>query len=674
MRHLREFHTLYPTQKLIELARRLSRPSLATRTATATSILFLLAILVVGIASLHSFRTQLTNVLIAEQNTLVDRIADNVDQKLLALQRTLALSASEITERDISSFDAAQRYLDTNTGLYASIDRSVFLFDSEGILLAERPARANRRGDDASWRTYIRDTLRTRRPVISAPFISNTGDGNMVIVLTTPVFAKDGRFIAILTGSLGLTNPGMLGNVAKTVIGKTGYLYIVTADGKLIMHPDRARLSTLAFAPLANPLFDRALAGFEGTEESTDMSGRDALVSFKRVPSSNWLVAGVYPKDEAFLVVRDLIVRFIAVLLVACVIVLGAIWILTRVLMRPLVSLTQHLTDYAPSEQRIRPLSGGKGSGEIHALRTAFNRMTARLNEREDTLIETMQSYQLITENSTDLITRHSSSGIIIYASRVSASALGVPHTAMIGRSLLEFVHPDEYRLVHTAFLEATQTKTLRTVVHRARHVGQHYVWFETKMQLMKGATGEETSEILCISRNVNDRRQLEERLHELARTDHLTTLPNRVLLEERVAAGLAQSRREGSLLAMLMIDIDRFKNINDTLGHGIGDALLKLVAGRLKTCIRECDTLARWGGDEFVLVLPGLQSCETSETVAQRCLAGLKEVFVVDGQPLHVTASIGISVSAGAGADAADLCQDRAHRRSRGIDTLGPP
>src|ERR1700694_3417189 len=107
----------------------------------------------------------------------------------------------------------------------------------------------------------------------------------------------------------------------------------------------------------------------------------------------------------------------------------------------------------------------------------------------------------------------------------------------------------------------------------------------------MKRTTGEATQKILCISRDISDRRRMEERLHVLARTDHLTTLPNRFLLDERFATGLAQSRQEGSLLAMLMIDIDRFKNINDTFGHGTGDALLKLVGSTLKSCIRECDT-----------------------------------------------------------------------------------
>src|SRR5438046_9402699 len=100
----------------------------------------------------------------------------------------------------------------------------------------------------------------------------------MVLVITMPVFAKDGRMIAILTGSLGLTHPGMLGNIAKTVIGKTGYLYIVTADGKLIMHPDRQRLSQVAFSPPANPPSDRALAGSEATAATFYAHGRHALV------------------------------------------------------------------------------------------------------------------------------------------------------------------------------------------------------------------------------------------------------------------------------------------------------------------------------------------------------------------------------------------------------------
>jgi diguanylate cyclase (GGDEF)-like protein/PAS domain S-box-containing protein len=619
--------------------------TLATKTSTATSILFLTAIMAVGAASMQSFRGQLMTVLIDEQDTLVERIADNLDQKLLSLQRALVLSAIEIGQAEIASSDAAQRYLENNTGLFAAVDRSTFLFTAEGIELAERPYRPNRRGSNASERAYIKDTIRTQQSVISEPFRTNIGDDNMVMVVTTPVFAKDGKMVAILTGSLGLTRPGMLGNIAKTVIGKTGYLYIVTEDGKLIMHPDRARLSQRAFAPGVNPLFERALKGFEGTEEAA-IGNERALVSYKRVPSSNWIVAAVYPKDEAFIAVHDLIWRFVGFLLVACVAVVVAIWVLTRYLMRPLVFLTQHFAAYTATEARIAPLGGDAGSGEIRALRNAFNRLTARLHEREDVLIETMHKYQLITENSTDLITNHSPDGTITYASPVSIGILGIPHDELIGHSLCEFVHPEDFDIVRTAVTNVMQAHALPTIIYRARHVDQHYVWFETTLRLMKSTTGEETEKILCISRDISDRKRMEERLHDLARTDHLTTLPNRFLLDERFANGLAQARREGSLLAMLMIDIDRFKNINDTLGHGMGDGLLRQVGSTLKGCIRDCDTLARWGGDEFVLLLPGLQDSSIALAIAKRCLMALKEPFIVDGQVLHITASIGISLS----------------------------
>ncbi len=637
---------MYPTHKLLSVLRRPARLTLATKTSIATSLLFLTVILAIGMAAVQSFRQQMLNVMIADQNTLVVRIADNLDQKIMTLQTALMLSASEITDANIASSDDAQNYLDTSSALFAVVDRSIFLFSGEGIELAERPYRPNRRGSDASEREYIRKTISTHQPVISEPFVTNVGDSNMVLVVTAPVFDKDRHMVAILTGSLGLTRPGMLGKIAKTVIGKTGYLYIVTADGKLIMHPDRSRLSQRAFPPQDNALFERALEGFEGTGEGVDSEGRVAIVSYKRVPSSNWIVAAVYPKDEAFVPIQELTWHFVQLLLLACVAVVASIWILTRYLMRPLVVLTDHLKNYTAHEARIAPLTGRAGGGEIRALRRAFNRLTGRLREREDALIETMQRYQLITENSTDLITKHAPDGTIIYASPVSISILGIPASELVGHSLCEFVHPDDFSTVRAAVTEAVQSKSVTTIMYRARHADQHYVWLETTLQRMKDSAGEETQRILCISRDISERKRMEERLHELARTDHLTALPNRFLLDERFAGGLAQARREGSLLALLMIDIDRFKNINDTLGHGVGDALLKLVGSRLKTCNRDCDTLARWGGDEFVLLLPGVHDASSAVTVAERCLTALKQTFVVDGRDLHITASIGISLS----------------------------
>jgi diguanylate cyclase (GGDEF)-like protein/PAS domain S-box-containing protein len=628
------------------LTQRLSQTSLATRTSFATSILFLVAILVVGAISMQSFRSQLLTVIMSEQDTLVDRISDDLEQKLLLLQHMLNTSASEIKEADLADSDAAQRYLDANTGLFAAFDRSVFLFSADARLLAERPFRPNRRGMDASFRPYMKETILRRRPVISEPFQTNVGDANMVLVMTQPVLSRDGHLLGILTGSLGLTRPGMLGNIAKTVVGKSGYLQIVTADGKLIMHPDRKRLSQRAYQLNTNASFERALQGFSGTEESEQPNGRTALVSHSRVPSAQWIVSAVYPKEEALAAVDDLIWRFAQLFVLACVVVLAAVWGLTRYFMRPLVSLTHHLTDYTATDARIAPLNHGGGSGEVHALTSAFDHLTARLHQREDALIEAMQRYQLITENSKDLITKHTTEGVITYASPVAATVLGVPHTELVNRSLFEFVHPEDFDAVQAAFAEASEGRVERTFVFRARHTNQHYLWLEVTLGMMASIAGEATAEVLCISRNISDRKGMEERLYDLARTDHVTGLPNRLLLEERFDSALNRAYREGSMVAALMIDIDRFKKVNDTLGHGTGDTLLQLVASRLSACIREGDTLARWGGDEFVLLLPELKEPGIAGEIASRCLGALKRVFKVDGNVLHISASIGISYS----------------------------
>ena len=186
--------------------------------------------------------------------------------------------------------------------------------------------------------------------------MTNVGDGNMVLVATMPVFTKDGRFIGILTGSIGLTQPGMLGNIAKTVIGKTGYLFITTADGKLIMHPDRKRLSQPAFRAEHERAVQASARRHRGHRiVARTATAARALASYRRVPTSNWIVAAVYPTDEAFRPVDAMVQRFVVFLLLACVVVLAAIWAMTRYVMRPLVSLTGHLASYGGSDVAHRP-------------------------------------------------------------------------------------------------------------------------------------------------------------------------------------------------------------------------------------------------------------------------------------------------------------------------------
>ena len=168
-------------------------------------------------------------------------------------------------------------------------------------------------------------------------------------------------------------------------------------------------------------------------------------------------------------------------------------------------------------------------------------------------------------------------------------------------------------------------------------------------------------------------RKQAENNLRHLARHDPLTGLLNRAALQGELAGAISRSKRRQKRFAVMFVDLDRFKHINDTLGHGVGDAMIKTCAERLKSRLRSEDLVARFGGDEFVLVLENLTSVGDATVVAQKVLASCTEPFVIEGHELHVGSSIGISVYPEDGADAetllknADLAMYRAKDSGRG-------
>ncbi len=157
-------------------------------------------------------------------------------------------------------------------------------------------------------------------------------------------------------------------------------------------------------------------------------------------------------------------------------------------------------------------------------------------------------------------------------------------------------------------------------------------------------------------------------RLEELAQHDALTGLPNRRLLLDRMKQALANARRRGGHVGVLFVDLDRFKEVNDTHGHDAGDELLKEVARRLSSCVREGDTVSREGGDEFVLVLPDLELREDARRVADKAIAELGKPMTLGPHQISVTPSIGVSYFPGDATDPQQLlkCADDAMYRAK--------
>jgi diguanylate cyclase (GGDEF)-like protein/PAS domain S-box-containing protein len=163
----------------------------------------------------------------------------------------------------------------------------------------------------------------------------------------------------------------------------------------------------------------------------------------------------------------------------------------------------------------------------------------------------------------------------------------------------------------------------------------------------------------VIVFHDVSESRTMALKMTHLAQHDFLTGLPNRVLLTERLSRAIGQARRHGKRVALMYIDLDYFKHINDSLGHAVGDLLLQMVAQRLKRCIRDTDTVCRQGGDEFVILLSETGQILDAAQVAEKILAAFADPCLVSGNELHITLSIGISIYPDDGHDAEDVMKN---------------
>lgn len=229
---------------------------------------------------------------------------------------------------------------------------------------------------------------------------------------------------------------------------------------------------------------------------------------------------------------------------------------------------------------------------------------------------------------------------------------------------------PEIYREIRQSLERTGQWQG--ELVDKRKDGGEYPKW--TSISTIRNAAGAVTHYVASFI-DISERKAAEERIRYLAHHDSLTGLANRYSMEIRLGQVLATSRREETPLAVLFIDMDRFKNINDSLGHHVGDKLLVEVARRLHTGVRESDIVARLGGDEFVVVLAGMDAARDAVAVGGKILDMLAQPYLVDSHILHSTPSIGVSIYPDDGADADSLLKnaDAAmyHAKERGRNNL---
>jgi len=281
---------------------------------------------------------------------------------------------------------------------------------------------------------------------------------------------------------------------------------------------------------------------------------------------------------------------------------------------------------------------------------------------RKDVLRADDEAFRALVQHSQDIITVHDPQGITLYESPSASRLLGYPPGALVGRIPFDSIHPKDVVGARDAFARLLEGEGPKTPVEfRFRHAQGHWIYLEALGSNLIDHPG--IRGLVITSRDVSERQKAEKRAEYLAQHDGLTGLPNRFLMQDRLHQAISQARRAGGLVALMFVDLDRFKTVNDSFGRVIGDTLLKQVAQRLTACLRDTDTVARLGGDEFTIMLPDATNAQGVGEVAQRVLSEFARPFSDGEQELYVSASIGISLFPRDGSDPDELVKhaDRA-------------
>lgn len=315
-----------------------------------------------------------------------------------------------------------------------------------------------------------------------------------------------------------------------------------------------------------------------------------------------------------------------------------------------------------PVEFTATPLRGGEGE---HGAVVVFSDISAR--RRSEASLELAD---MVFEHVTEGVLVTDADGVILRVNPALSAMTGYAADELVGQRpdiLSSGLQDTEF---YQYFWRALQTDGYweGELVNRHKDGSAFPVW-ETVVAIRDG----DGIRYISVARDISEQKQFQEHIHRLAYFDTLTGLPNRDLFNDRLTHAIGRTQRNGALLALMFLDLDGFKHVNDSLGHPIGDHLLRAVARRLAATVRGDDTVARLGGDEFAILLEDVSGQDQAALVAQKLVDTLREPFAVQGRQLHIGASVGISLFPEDGTDGvillknADAAMYRAKEKGRG-------
>ncbi|CAN5709640.1 hypothetical protein BH09PSE5_BH09PSE5_44730 [soil metagenome] len=558
---------------------------------------------------------------------LDDHVGD-IEQLLKVLSHVVGA-----TIEDTASNDALLRSLSASLPLHIN-DLSVW--DAEGRNVGSLNSAMHMKGIRIDDRATFKAAMSHSGIAVDAP-IKSPMNGENIGVFVVGV-QKDGKTVGVVSASTRLDrlkdllapNSSMPDGAVISVSDSRGKLLARSVDPGRWIGTDVSRQG----------YFMTALEQRVGTAEGPGVDGVMRIAGFtisQRVPwmvyvaaSSSTVLADLRSRTQ-----RDLMVGFVLLVLGA----LAALWMGNRIA-RPLRQLSNDAALIGSGELSHR--SQVTAGGETGQLAETLNQMAAALQDRNALLERSQEQLRQITDNVPALVSYLDTDQRFVFANRTYRDWLNLDPQELIGQSLADVYGEATYAQFRHHIDAALKGE--RVVYERdlATSIGAKYVQVTVVPHF---ATDGSVQGLHVLIHDITQRKVNEERLRHLAEFDLLTGLPNRGLFLDRLKQGMAQAERNQRPMALLLLDIDYFKQVNDTLGHAAGDDLLRAFARRLLDSVRPTDTVARLSGDEFAIILLDLEGMEAAARLADKVVQAVRVPMTVRETELKVSTSVGVAL-----------------------------
>lgn len=517
---------------------------------------------------------------------------------------------------------------------------------------------------------------------ISTPYTSAIDNSNNVIISSSaPIKDTGGNVVGVVGIDVSLEN---LSDMIKNIkIGDTGYIFLFLKDGTMLAHPNNnlnfkniLQLNQLGYTLTQKD--DSTKYSFENYNKFIDedngkfetvIDGKPVLVNVYTSSDTGWKMASVIQKSE--LVNKANKIGYLIALITVCVLLIVILLtiIVTKKITSPIAELTPLM--HAAGNGDLSVKANINTNDEFGALGNSFNLMIGKLSssyeelssvyeellateeelraqydelqQNEEALRNSDERYKLALECANDLIWQWDLPTGEILISDKAYDIIGYKNIN-ITKFINELIHPDDRTIVQKDFENHINNITeIYKSEYRVKKIDGSYMWISSRGKALRDSKGK-VIKLAGSSTDISDRKSSEDKIKFMAYYDSLTKLPNRTLFMNRLNEQLELANNKNTKGAVFFIDLDNFKNINDTMGHEYGDKLLIYLAKQFERLIDEKDTICRLGGDEFILLNPYVEESDV-EYYAKRFLDLFNKTFKIDNKQMYITASIGIAL-----------------------------